>query len=277
MGFRANYWSCSKVANWLRGTIKPHAATSAGWDEWKKIASMKKIRFWLAEDGLDILQNMLHWPSDKFSDVRAYVNNRWVSRTHALTSHSLKRGQYHEFDTRMLHSMFDELINFVEIDLAWIHVVFDKEERKKYKTPWWRKFRLYRRWCNPEAGMAYLTWASSLTFDDNWFSKTDEQYGKPTPQAIAAQETMVLYQWWKHVRPNRPDAMEASGWSALCEENRQNNPGSIFATLSAKKTKKQQQREQEALKKCDEIEKQYDDEDTEMLIRLVRVRKHLWT
>ena len=60
------------------------------------------------------------------------------------------------------------------------------------------------------------------------------------------------------------------------KEGRQNNPDGLFA-LSAKKTKKQQQREQEALKKCDEIEKQYDDEDTEMLIRLVRVRKHLWT
>jgi len=34
----------------------------------------------------------------------------------------------------LLHSAFDELVNFVEIEQAWMQVVFSDEDRKKYKA-----------------------------------------------------------------------------------------------------------------------------------------------
>ena len=35
---RNHYWTCSKFADWLRGTTKGGAKTSEGWDEWEKRA-----------------------------------------------------------------------------------------------------------------------------------------------------------------------------------------------------------------------------------------------
>src|ERR1700733_15231698 len=114
-----SYWSCSKVADLIRGTPKPSGETSEGWRAWRKEAKKKKIRYWLAEDGLDYLENFLYPPFNLYENICHYVNNRWVHKTHALTS-NLKRGQWHEFEERLLHSAFDELVNFVEIDEAWM-------------------------------------------------------------------------------------------------------------------------------------------------------------
>ena len=134
MAFRNNYWSCSKFADWLRGTPKIKAGTADDWADWGKLARSKKVRYWLAEEGLDKLQNFANWPADCYVNLSAYLNNRFVTRTHALTAHTLTQGEWHELDTRILHSMFDELVNFVEIDLAWMTVVFSEEEQKKYQA-----------------------------------------------------------------------------------------------------------------------------------------------
>lgn len=92
-----DYWTCSRFADWLRGTPKPQAATSKGWREWKRQArSRHPVRFWLAETALDQLQSVLWWPMDRVYDVKYYVINRWVTRTHALTSSQLPRGQYQD-------------------------------------------------------------------------------------------------------------------------------------------------------------------------------------
>ena len=51
--------------------------------------------------------------------------------------------------------------------------------------------------------------------DEEWVSKDDPDWGKPTNQAVAAQEIKKLYLWWTQVRPTRPDAYAESGWTAL--------------------------------------------------------------
>ena len=53
-----NYWSCTKFADWLRGTAKLGAGTSEQWDEWRTTAQMKhNFRYWVAEEALDAIQN----------------------------------------------------------------------------------------------------------------------------------------------------------------------------------------------------------------------------
>ena len=55
-----NYWTCSKFADWLRGTAKPTAETSEGWRSWeKKARDTHPVRYWLADEGLDYLQKFL--------------------------------------------------------------------------------------------------------------------------------------------------------------------------------------------------------------------------
>ena len=212
----ANYWSCSSFADWLRGTAKPGAETMEGWDVWKKDAKKKHpFRFWLADDGLGKLQDIVYYPSEILSRVRYYYNNRFVSKTHYMKT-GLEPGQWHEFETRLMHGMFNELVEFVEIECAWMNVVWDKEAAKQFNRPWWRKW--YRAWRSPESGLAYFEWSSKLVYDENsGIEKGHKLYGKPTPQAIAAKETIELYNWWKNVYPNRPDVYDVTGWSAHCD------------------------------------------------------------
>ena len=271
------YWSCGKFADWLRGTPKLDAGTSKEWHQWRTACKEKNpIRYWMVEEGLDDIQDFIMWPLDKLYAIKYWLVNRF-STTHALTS-SLKRGQWHEFDERMLHCLFDELVNFVEIEQAWHHVIFSEEAYKKYKTPWYASgwFRL-RTWRCPEAGLDYLNWASQLVFDDTYcFDNTHPDFGKPTHQAICAKETIELYNWWKFVRPTRGDANDISGWSEYCELRRQRNPDYWWDDVEDK-TEEEKTYSRSILINLRDIEKYYDDQDEEMLIRLIKIRRGLWT
>lgn len=275
---RSIYWSCSKFADWLRGTPKPKAATAEEWNEWHKAARGKKTRYWLAEDGLGYLQDFVFWPMNRVRDIRHDINNRWISKTHALTS-DLQRGQWHEFDTRLLHSAFDEIVNFVEIEQAWMHMICSDEEQKQYKIHW--QHNIFRSRRSPEAGLAYLEWASGLKADEEWMDKNDPNFGKPTPQAFAAQETIALYKWWKDERPKRPDPSDASGWSNYFQEKQKaaeaRGDDPLWTSLSKYESDEDEERSRKILDRCYKMEQEQEDEDTEMLIRLVKLRKCLWT
>jgi len=96
MAHHSTYWSCTPFADWLRGTKKLSAGTSEEWDEWTTMAQMKhNFRYWLAEEALGHIQDFVTWPARKLNDIRYYINNRWISRSHSLTAHprDIKPGQ----------------------------------------------------------------------------------------------------------------------------------------------------------------------------------------
>lgn len=252
---RINHWSCSKFANWVRGVDKPFALEWGKWDEWKKEQQKKRpIRFWIAEKGLSKLQNFLMFPFDVYHTIKCYVDNRWITKTHYMKT-GLKAGRYYELDHRILHSLFNELVDFIEIEYAHLAKWTDKDKKYKFKNG-----------RSEEAGTDYLNWVCDLKYDSDYgINKKDPKYKKPTEQAIAAQKTRDLYLWWKEVRPNRPDPMVASGldWSDKKEDT----------LLSGKTTKK----ELSDFKKLEKIEAIYDKEDTKMLIELIKIRHNLWS
>jgi hypothetical protein len=275
---RANYWSCSKFADWLRGTPKLGAGTSKEWRLWKKAAKESHpIRYWIVEEGLDYAQNFVNWPMDKLNDVRYYINNRWVTRSHALTAHprNIKPGAWSDVGNRFLPCLFNELVNFVEVEQAWHHVMWDEEARKRFAVPWYRRVLRFRTWRCPDAGIEHLIWASGLKLgEDMGCDKDSEHYGQPTGQAKNAQEILELYRWWKEVYPNRPDPHDAGGWTAYCELRR--TTGRDFFDFEDK-TEEEAKMSRAALDKSTEIEAAYDKEDEEMMIRLIKVRDGLWT
>jgi len=274
---RSNYWSCSKFADWVRGTPKLSAGTSEQWDEWQqKAQGYNPVRFWIAEEALDAVQNFIHYPTDKLNDIRYYINNRWVSRSHALTAHSrdIKPGKWQDVGNRFLPCLFNELVDFVEIEQAWHTCMWDEEARKKYSPPWWRKGWLrWRTWRCPEAGLAYLDWAMTLTNKE--FIEEGEKE-EPTYQAKAAKEIKELYLWWTQTYRNRPDPYDASGWTAYCELNRLQNGGKL-SWDGSKDSKELRKAGDKAHKELHKIEAAYEKEDTEMLIRLIKIRQNLWT
>ena len=277
MAWRSNYWSCSRFADWLRGTPKLTAGTSKEWRLWREAAKdTHPVRYWIVEEGLDYLQKFVNWPMDRFHDVRYYINNRWVSHSHRLTAHprDIKPGSWCDVGNRFLPCLFNELVDFVEIEQAWHHVLWSEEERKKYQVPWWRKsFLRWRTWRCPEAGLEYLRWASTLT-NEEFLDEEEKHLAEPTYQAKAAKEIIELYTWWTEVYPNRPDVHDASGWTAYCENRRKD--GVDFLDMEDR-TPEEAKQCREALDKTQELELQYAKEDEEMMIRLIKVRESLWT
>lgn len=274
---RNHYWTCSKFADWLRGTPMPGAQTSKGWKQWRAEAkSRHPFRYWLADDALDYLQTLVYYVPDKLYAAKYYINNRWITRTHSLTAHprNIKPGNWCDVGDRFLPCMFNELVDFVEVELAWWHLVWeDKEKRKKYNAPWWRfGWWNLRAWRSPQAGLDNLEWQMSLTRD--WLSDDDPDRWKLSEQAERAKEILELYKWWTEVYPNRPDAMDASGWSDYCEQRRA--AGEDLLDFEDR-TPEQEAQSQKALDLSHKIEEQYNQEDENMMIRLIRIRQSLWT
>lgn len=281
---RSHYWTCSKFADWLRGTPKPSAATCEGWDEWTEQAiKAHPVRYWLADDLLHFCERVFYYPTDKLYDLKYYINNRYITRTHALTASpvDIKPGTWCDVGNRFLPCMFNELRDFVEIETAWHHIAWgSKEDKAKYNAPFWSTgwFR-WRTWRCPQAGLDHLDWEMTLTGNE-YLEPDHKDYNKPTPQAIKAKEIKDLYTWWTVTRPARPDPYEASGWSAICEARRAKREAegkSRFGFGLDDKTPAEKKESTRSLKLLHKLEEQYEKEDEDMMIRLIKVRRGLWT
>jgi hypothetical protein len=244
---RWNYWSNSKFADWVRGSKKPHALQWDDWKIWHKEAKIKyPIRYWISETLLKKLQDIVYFPHDLYHTVEIYVRNRFIDKTHYLKT-DLKPGEYYDLDTRLLHGIMNELVNYVEVELA--HV---------YRCNDYQKYKLKHGRC-PQAGLDYLAWACSLVYDESYGMQPDDKdYGKPTEQALNAYKIRKIYNWWKNERPNRINPY-------AYKEIDENNP------VDTKKNKKK------CIIQAHKIEEKYNNEDTEMLIKLIKLRDSLWT
>ena len=251
---RIHHWTCSKVADFIRGEKKPHALE---WDKWREYyADLKKrkpIRYWIAEELLSKLQNFLYYPFDLWYSIRCYIRNRYITQTHVLKS-DLKKGQWYDLDTRILHSLFNELVDYVEIELSHLSK-WDRTKGYKFKN---------RR--SVEAAYDYFEWANNLTYGEDYGILPDhENYGQLTDQAVKSRKIQELYEWWTITRPNRPDPYVVSRFSkAFADED------SMFSRPLSDEQKN-------AIKNNHDIQESYDNEDTEMLIELIKIRNYLWT
>ena len=249
--------------------------------EWEEAAKAKyPIRWWIAEEGLDKIQDVWCWIPERINDVRYYINNRWVTKAHALTAspNDIPRGEWRDVGNRFLPCLFNELRDFVEVELAWWHIAWSDEGKKKYHAPFWATgwFR-WRTWRSAEAGLDYLKWEQGLINDESWgLSPGDPGYGEPNDQARKGREVEALYRWYKEVYLNRPDPHDASGWSDYCDSFRDEDSDGIFLAWETE-SEEDRQRSKEILDRCSEIEQQYRAEDEQMLIRLIKIRESLWT
>ena len=276
---RSHYWTCSKFADWIRGTKKLSAGTAEQWDEWTTTAQMRhNFRYWLAEEGLDYLQRIVYYVPDTLYSIKYYINNRWVTRTHSLTAHprDIKPGQWCDVGNRFLPCLFNELQDFVEVELAWWHIAWDDKAREQFQAPWYARgwFR-WRTWRSAECGLANLEWQRNLRWKEDEVGPDFKGLGEPTPQAVKAQEILDLYTWWTVTYRNRPDPYEVSGWTAACEASRIANGGKL--NWGHEKDPVLKKASDKAHKLLQKIEADYEKEDEAMMIRLIKVRHGLWT
>lgn len=265
------YWSSSKFANWLRGNKMPASATSEGWDNFHNMAKIEHpFRYWLSETFLTNIENTIYWPSDKFNSITNYAINRWITKTNGLIAHKddIRPGCFQELSDMILPCVFNGLVDHVEVSLAWMTLCGSEDAASKHGIHWTMTtfpFRLFNPLRSESAGLSNLAWSSNLIVDESYgIEPGDPSYGKTTAQAESAKEILVLYHWWK-ARKNRPDAMESTGWVDFCERRR------------TERTPEMNDEARVLVQKLNDLETKYEQEDTDMLIRLIKIRTHLWT
>jgi len=247
---------------------KPYALSWGEWRKWhEKTKAERPIAYFIMDTIPDKWDDFIKFFTKPINDLRYGLRVRVFDRYHVINT-GLKPG-YADCDTRMLHGMFSMLVDFVEVEKAWMHVVWDPEERHNHKYPWWSygwtRFKSFR---NPQAGIDHLKW--EMTLD----SPKLLPHERSPSQAQTAREIWEIYHWWKFSRPARPDPHDASGWSDHC---RQLEARGKHILDFESETDEERARGNECLDRSRELEAAYEAEDEEYLIRLVKIRKSLWT
>lgn len=272
------YYADSNTFTWLRNKVfkleKPTALPWGGWAVWEReTRAARPFAYFICETLPDILEKPAEWIVDPLNDAAYYLRNRFINKTHYLHT-DLEPGKWHEFESRMLHGCFTELVDFVEIEKAWSNVSWNEQSRKEFQVPWWRSTQLFRwkRWRCPEAGIAHLKW--EMTLD----SESLHVYERCDHQAVAAREIMLLYTWWTVTRRARKDEWEETGLRVFWNQMDQKYDDDWLGLgKPSKMTPAERTTYTQLTEAVDALEKARKQEDEDMLIRLVKLRTQMWT
>jgi hypothetical protein len=226
----------------------------------------------------DLLENICWEIECPIKKVIWWVRYRTINKYHVIKINSLKPN-YYDTDTRLLHGMFDLLVDFIEEEKAHMERIFSTEKTLKEKllhklipSCFFSRSR--------KLGLRYLDWEISLKDKIGEYPEEVESYKS---QAGIAQTIKDLYIWWKDIRPARKDPMDASGWSDFCDKHRQKIHkfrkcvDSECFEMYDELTQEEKEEQYRVLHLTSAIEKDQFEEDEAMLIKLIKVRGSLWT
>jgi hypothetical protein len=175
---------------------RPKFGTFSEWQEWElKSRKENPLVYWLLTTGFGTIEDIVRLPYSTLDSLRVYMKNRFFDKTHLLETR-LKKGIYHEVDTRMLHGCFEALVDFVEVETAALYLWCNREEAGKY---WRYRFKLlrFKSIRSRELGLKYL------------YEKPVDSEGVLGETYQQEQEKIAsLYLWWKDTRPTRKDPYE---------------------------------------------------------------------
>lgn len=254
------YITNSKFFDNLRkhmGIDKPFALEWDKWDDWNaQLKTDKPFAYFFTETVPGWLEDVAYYIPTPIDNVRYYCRNRFMRKTHMLRTNT-KFGEYSDMDTRIFEGVMNAIVDYVEIELAWKSRWCNTEESKTAK---WKKGRC------PQLGIAYLAW--EMTLDGPDLDETE----RSDSQAATAREVKAIYDWWTVTRPDRQDPHDASGWSDLCEKER-----AAGKKMFQRGTKEEEAEKRSILDKLRALEAADEKEDEDMLIRVIKIRRSLWT
>lgn len=261
-------YSSSKIVGWLRKRVfkfeRPYALPWGQWDVWcDETKKAHPIGYWVTEKLPTLLEKIPETLIDPTYEMTYRLRNRFVFKRHYIQT-GLKAGEFYEFDTKVLNGLFTELVNYVEVEKAWMHSREDKV--KKYKMPWYYRHWLtrWKEWRCAEAGIDHLKWEVSLKGEGGMH------------QSSSAIETVFLYSWWKEIYLKRKDTHDEVGLTDLMGRF-ETKYGDRWIWRNGALDPEDKALYDKLRAAQSELEKQQDDEETEMLIRLIKIRKYLWT
>jgi len=236
----------------------PDAATPQEWHQWNSDAKKQKLKWFFAETLPDWLAFNFVYPYERFT---IKLKNKYIRKHNQINVSTLKDDEWYDTDTRMMHSMFQLLVDFVELEKAHMQVVFGEDDAPKYM----RKAN-YR---NGSLGLKYLDWEITLGKEGG------------ANQSKHAKVVKELYTWWAGVRPYRTDLMDVKGSMGVStnefyDSDTSKDSMGVFADFGRKKDN-EPDLYKDVNKAYEDAEKKYNKEDEQMLIKLVKIRKSLWT
>ncbi len=270
--------------NWLRKVLKVNKPTSAPakhykegdetWDEWNsRVKRDQPFGYFMTETVPDFIDSIRSVYKDPIDNIRHYLINRFRSHIHYLPT-GLKPGKYYEVDARMLHGLFQLLVDFIEVEKAGDYVAWNGNRDNKYDIKCYHKmapFSWFIDWRCPQAGLDRLTYEMTLAEPnvDQWGNDTSSP-----SQAASAKEQYDLYTWWTVTRPARVDPYSIIGtFYERMEEKYPDSKGSLMYEYNPEETLESNN----LYNQMTELERQYEAEDGEMMIRLIKIRNGLWT
>lgn len=239
----------------------PGALTSTGWRLFRyEFKHAAPIRYWIKHIAKRKYYLPIKW---KYRKVADYLRYRLINRYHVVKT-GLPPG-WTDVDSKMLHTCFTMLVDFVEVEKAWHHYVWSDDCKMSWcqkHMPLYDKFIPFRR---PDLGLAHLDWEASL--DDPSIPVQDQS----PQQAQDAREQRELYVWWTKLRPARKE-LDMPGYS-------DQGLGDILAPLDDDFDHEAEDYKmyREICNRNAEIGREWDKEDEEMFHRLINIRKSMWT
>lgn len=238
-----------QIKTWLKYN-PPKSATVDEWND-HKIAFKKNAPF---RHAINKFNTKLGTLKIKMSVIKWWILHRTTHRYHIIKTGLTP--DYHDIDTLMLHGNFNLLVDYVEIQLASNNLSASYE----YNIPFFKGLKYkFSNWRSREHGLDHLQWEKTLT----------EESPQQAERAIAVEK---LYLWWKDIRPARveveyakhPNAEKFGFMGVLSEKYQTEYPDEYNAWSASAKASINQ-------------EDAWYDEDTEMLIELMKIRRGLWT
>jgi len=233
-------------------------------------------------------------PAIHLENLYYWVRYRTFDKYHVIKT-DLKPG-YYDKSTQYFHSCFSILVDFVELECAWMEYICCRSDimgnvlegetfLQKIKKKIHKRFYRHKR--NPEWGLSWIGRYEKWLNDPEEMEKAGEgeiemyKYHKEW-----ADKVIYLYNWYKN-RPNRVDPYEASGMQEFSRRTRgrqhllkpiKDSDGKVSAYQSCDTLTAEEKEEQSRLyKRWRVIEDRYKNEDIEQLKLLAEVHNGFWT
>ena len=192
---------------------------------------------------------VIGWFYHTFTRFTGWVLAYFRRRKNTVRMKALDRATWYDCDTRLFEAGFQILVDYVEGELAWMQILNEGKDK-------W-----YHRWLSVpnarERGLKLLEWEIQLGDDS-------------ISQSKAAKEIRDLYLWYKDVRPTRIDPFSEVPDRPLIFE-------SDNLTFDENGQLESDEEYSKAVMDAFRKEEKQEEEDTAQLVRLMKIRRSMWT
>jgi len=204
--------------------------------------------------------------------VKDWVRYRTTQRLHVVKT-TLPPG-YYDADVRMLHAMFALVVDYVEIELAWLEFISMDKDHPLYEA--YKK----RLWLNNNFdvfGIAEAFFRSKELGLHHIIERTNDD----DENKDFYTELFALYMWYTEILDEREDVAESERLDMSQEPwvtyNKKYSGALILDARFALDHPDDYKKLHESLDRMNNLEDEFEKDDEKMLRRLLNIRTSLWT